>query len=96
MNPLLRKLLCFSLASVLVSTQLALAQSPTAPVPSQIQQAHTIFLTNSGSDPNFPIDETKAFNDIYAALQAWGHYQLVNSPRASRSRLPTSRHRPHH
>jgi hypothetical protein len=80
MNTLLRKLLCFSLASALVSTQLALAQSPTAPVPSQIQQAHTIFLTNSGSDPNFPIDETKAFNDIYAALQAWGHYQLVNSP----------------
>ena len=79
MNPLL-KLLCFSLASVLVSTQLARGQSPMAPVPSQIQQAHTIFLTNSASDPNFPIDETKAFNDIYAALQAWGHYQLVNSP----------------
>jgi hypothetical protein len=80
MKTLLRKLLCISLASVLVSTQLALAQSPTAPVPSQIQQAHTIFLTNSASDPNFPIDETKAFNDIYAALQAWGHYRLVNSP----------------
>ena len=80
MKTLLRKLLCFSLASVLVSAQLALAQSPTAPVPSQIQQAHTIFLTNSASDPNFPIDEIKAFNDIYAALQAWGHYRLVNSP----------------
>jgi hypothetical protein len=50
------------------------------PVPSQIQQTHTIFLTNSGSDPNFPIDETKAYNDIYAALQAWGHYRLVDSP----------------
>jgi len=83
MNTLLRKLLCFSLASVLVSTQLAIAQSatPMAPVPSQIQQAQTIFLTNSASDPNFPIDETKAFNDIYAALQAWGHYRLVNSPK---------------
>jgi len=82
MNTLLRKLLCFSLASVLVSTQLAIAQSttPTAPVPSQIQQAHTIFLTNSGSDPNFPIDATKAYNDIYAALQTWGRYKLVNSP----------------
>jgi hypothetical protein len=82
MNTLLRKLLCFSLASVLVSTQLAIAQSttPTAPVPSQIQQAQTIFLTNSGSDPNFPIDATKAFNDIYAAPQTWGRYKLVNSP----------------
>jgi hypothetical protein len=82
MNTLLRKLLCVSLASVLVSTQLTLAQSttPTAPVPSQIQQAQTIFLTNSGSDPNFPIDATKAFNDIYAALKTWGRYKLVNSP----------------
>jgi hypothetical protein len=82
MNTLLRKLFCFSIASVLVSTQLALAQSttPTAPVPSQIQQAQTIFLTNSGADPNFPIDETKAFNDVYAALQTWGRYKLVTSP----------------
>jgi len=82
MNTLLQKLLSFSLASVLVSTQLALAQSatPTAPVPSQIQQAQTIFLTNSAADPNFPIDSTKAFNDIYAALQTWGRYKLVNSP----------------
>jgi hypothetical protein len=82
MNTLLRKLFCFSLAAVLVSTQLALAQSttPTAPVPSQIQQAQAIFLTNSGADPNFPIDATKAFNDIYAALKTWGRYKLVNSP----------------
>jgi hypothetical protein len=54
--------------------------TPTAPVPSQIQQAQTIFLTNSGSDPNFPIDATKTYNDIYAALQTWGRYKLVSSP----------------
>jgi hypothetical protein len=82
MNTLFDKLFCFALASVLVSTQLVFAQSatPTAPIPAQIQQAQTIFLTNSSSDPNFPIDETKAFNDIYAALQTWGRYKLVNSP----------------
>jgi hypothetical protein len=82
MNTPLQKLLSFSLASVLISTQLAFAQSttPAAPIPSQIQQAQTIFLTNSASDPNFPIDATKAFNDIYAALQSWGRYKLVNSP----------------
>jgi hypothetical protein len=82
MNTPLQKLLSFSLASVLISTQLAFAQSttPAAPIPSQIQQAQTIFLTNSASDPNFPIDATKAFNDIYAALQTWGRYKLVNSP----------------
>jgi hypothetical protein len=82
MNSTLRKLLCLSLALLLASTPLTRAQqtNPAAPVPSQIQQAQTIFLTNSGSDPNFPIDATKAYNDIYAALQTWGRYKLVNSP----------------
>jgi hypothetical protein len=82
MNVTLRKLLCFTLALLLASTPLIRAQqtTPAAPVPSQIQQAQTIFLTNSGSDPNFPIDATKAYNDIYAALQTWGRYKLVSSP----------------
>jgi hypothetical protein len=82
MNATLPKLLCFTLALLLASTPLIRAQqtTPAAPVPSQIQQAQTIFLTNSGSDPNFPIDASKAYNDIYAALQTWGRYKLVNSP----------------
>jgi hypothetical protein len=82
MHVTLRKLLCFTLALLLASTPLTRAQqtTPLAPVPSQIQQAQTIFLTNSGSDPNFPIDSTKAYSDIYAALQTWGRYKLVNSP----------------
>ena len=82
MNVTLHKLLCFTLALLLASTPLIRAQqtTPAAPVPSQIQQAQTIFLTNSGSDPNFPIDATKAYNDIYAALQTWARYKLINSP----------------
>ena len=82
MHAKFRKFLCFTLALLLASTPLTRAQqtTPAAPVPSQIQQAQTIFLTNSASDPNFPIDETKAYNDIYAALQTWGRYKLVNSP----------------
>jgi hypothetical protein len=82
MHITLRKLLCFTLALLLASTPLTRAQQTTlsAPVPSQIQQAQTIFLTNSGSDPHFPIDAAKAYNDIYAALQTWGRYKLVNSP----------------
>jgi hypothetical protein len=82
MNVTLHKLLCFTLALLLASTPLIRAQqtTPAAPVPSQIQQAQTIFLTNSGSDPNFPIDATKTYNDIYAALQTWGRYKLVSSP----------------
>jgi hypothetical protein len=82
MSATLRKLLCFTLALLLASTPLTRAQQTTlsAPVPSQIQQTQTIFLTNSAFDPNFPIDATKAYNDIYAALQTWGRYKLVNSP----------------
>jgi hypothetical protein len=82
MRATLRKFLCFTLALLLASTPLTRAQqtTPAAPVPSQIQQAQTIFLTNSGSDPNFPIDAAKAYNDIYAALQTWDRYKLVNSP----------------
>jgi hypothetical protein len=68
------------LACFTVQTTRAQQTTPAASVPSQIQQAQTIFLTNSGSDPNFPIDATKAYNDIYAALQTWGRYKLVNSP----------------
>lgn len=51
-----------------------------APPPSQIASAHTIFLTNSAADANFPIDPTKGFNDAYAALQSWNYYKLVGSP----------------
>ena len=54
--------------------------APDAPVPAQIAAAHSVFLSNSGADANFPVDETKAFNDVYAALQSWGHYQFVTSP----------------
>src|ERR1700754_2172507 len=77
----IEKFICFTLALVCFAVQTTCAQqtSLTAPVPSQIQQAQTIFLTNSGSDPNFPIDATKAYNDIYSVLQTWGRYKLVNS-----------------
>jgi hypothetical protein len=53
---------------------------PQAPVPTQIAAAHTIFLVNNGADANFPISAEDAYNEIYAALQEWGHFQLVSSP----------------
>ncbi|MGA8940717.1 MAG: hypothetical protein WB439_16260, partial [Acidobacteriaceae bacterium] len=51
-----------------------------APVPPQIAAAHTVFLVNNGADANFPVPVGEAYNDVYAALQAWGHFQLVTSP----------------
>jgi hypothetical protein len=82
MNVSIRKSICFIFALACFTVQTARAQHTTlnAPVPSQIQQAQTVFLTNSGADPNFPINATKAYNDIYAALKTWGRYKLVSSP----------------
>jgi len=58
----------------------AVATSPNAPVPAQIAAAHTVFVANTGADDNFPGDATQSYNSVYAALQAWGHYQLVSAP----------------
>ncbi|HSY36384.1 MAG TPA: hypothetical protein VK814_11590 [Acidobacteriaceae bacterium] len=64
----------------------ATAQTPPAPppqqapVPTQIAAAHTIFLVNNGVDANFPLSADVAYNQVYAALQTWGHFQLVSSP----------------
>jgi hypothetical protein len=51
--------------------------SPNTPVPPQIRAAHTIFLANDGSAPNFPIDPNVAYEAVYTALKAWGHYQFA-------------------
>ena len=51
-----------------------------APVPTQIAAAQTIFLVNNGVDTNFPLSADDAYNQVYAALQAWGHFKLLNSP----------------
>jgi hypothetical protein len=62
------------------NSQVPAQADTTAPVPSQIAAAHNIFLTNDGSDPNFPGTSTESYNAVYAALQSWGHYQLVSTP----------------
>jgi type II secretory pathway pseudopilin PulG len=53
--------------------------SPNTPVPAQIRTAHSVFLANDGSDPNFPLDPNTAYSAFYDAIQAWGHYQLAPS-----------------
>lgn len=54
--------------------------SPQAPITTQIATAHTVFVVNNGADANFPISAQEAYNDVYSALQTWGHFQLVSSP----------------
>ena len=50
------------------------------PVPAAIAQAHTVFLSSFGADPNFPIDSARVYNDVFQDLQQWGHFHLVDSP----------------
>ena len=58
---------------------------PPAPVPSQLTQAKTIFLSNAGADSGlfphpFSGDPDRAYNEFYADVVSWGRYQLVASP----------------
>ena len=73
LNPLM---LSAQAPGVAISVQ----SQPNAPVPAQIATAHTIFLSNGGAENGFPVDATEAYNNIYAALQSWGRYQLVSTP----------------
>jgi len=72
-------LLLFALTLQLTAQQSTPTPPPSA-VPGQIATAHTVFLSNAGASHNFPVDATSAYNQVYAALQGWGRYQLVDSP----------------
>jgi hypothetical protein len=59
---------------------------PPAPIPSQIISAKRIFIANAGEDngstsqPAFNGDIDRTYNQFYAAMKTWGHYQLADSP----------------
>lgn len=46
---------------------------PPAPLPSQVTQAKTVFLTNGGGSE-------LAFDAFYQAFKQWGKYEIVGSP----------------
>jgi hypothetical protein len=69
----------FASATAQVPTPSANQPAPSAPVPAQIAAAHTIFLTNGGADANFPLTEGQSYDQVYAALKAWGRFTLVGS-----------------
>ena len=52
--------------------------APPAPVPTQILTAKRVFVANTGSDEAEAPD--RAYNNFYAAMKAWGHYELVGAP----------------
>ena len=91
MKALRRPNLHLALAIIFV-TQLVNAQQskvPTpAPVPTQISVAQKAFIANGGGESlETVIDQTvfdggpdRPYNQFYAAMKSWGHYEIVSSP----------------
>jgi hypothetical protein len=91
LNGITLRVLCLTVAIVAFATgasaQQAKGAAP-APVPPQIAAAETVFIANAGgASLDTVIDQTvfdggpdRPYNDFYAAMKSWGHYQLVSSP----------------
>jgi hypothetical protein len=57
---------------------------PPAAAAAKIASAKTVFVSNLGSDPvaaaNIPGGANASYNQFYASLQQWGHFELATSP----------------
>ncbi len=55
---------------------------PPAPVPSPIAAAKKVFISNApgSSLPASYGGPDRAYNEFYAAMKGWGHYELVAAP----------------
>ena len=59
-----------------------LANKP-APLPSQITTAKRVFVSNAGGEfepARWSGDSTRTYNEFYAAIKAWGRYEVVLAP----------------
>lgn len=83
-------LYCTILASTIVGPS-AFGQAdtaPVAPIPTQILNGKTVFISNAGVGlstlSTYIEDRTGStnglYNDFYAGMKSWGKYQLVDSP----------------
>lgn len=63
----------------------AAAPLPMAPVPAPIRTAKKVFIAYAGGQGNFTSAGysgtfTRTYDQFYAAMKSWGHYELVSSP----------------
>jgi hypothetical protein len=71
------------LAMLFTSVPRLPAQTPTAPLPSQILTAKKVFISNLGGglDPKlWSGGPDQPYNELYAAIKSSGKYQLVAAP----------------
>lgn len=69
------------LAVVLPAKFWAAKNAPAAPIPPQITSAKKVFISNAGSDLRFQqFSPTRAYDQLYAAIREWGHFEVVSSP----------------
>jgi hypothetical protein len=86
------RFLRFMSAALLLAVQAA-AQAPSqspppmplAPVPTPLLSAKKVFISNAGADSGlfphpFSGDPDRPYNEFFAAIQAWGRYQIVTDP----------------
>ena len=65
---------------------LPLLAQQSAPVPARILSAKKVFISNAGGeewpslDPLYKGGSDRAYDQFYAALKTWGHYELVADP----------------
>jgi hypothetical protein len=81
--------MCLATALVAVPLWGQQAQEiPAAPVPAQILSAKKVFISNAGEETNYwrhrinwySGGPNRAYNQLYAAIKSWGHYELVSAP----------------
>jgi hypothetical protein len=55
---------------------------PPAPVPSPVAAARKVFISNApgNSLPAYFGGPDRTYNEFYAAMKGWGHYELVAAP----------------
>jgi hypothetical protein len=82
-------ILGFILAVTILPSSYLVAQQPTqvtVPVPARILSAKKIFVGNAGGEewaygePPYKGGAERAYDEFYAALKAWGHYEIVSDP----------------
>ncbi|MGC9157610.1 MAG: hypothetical protein ACP5FH_01375 [Terracidiphilus sp.] len=72
-----------ALSSPLILQAQSSALAPDAPLPAQILTARKVFIAYGGGtfDPGlFNCKAQQAYNEFYASVKQWGHYEFVSTP----------------